>query len=340
MAGRNENVPVAVTMGDPAGVGLDTVITAWRDRDSLNLPTFYLLADPAHLTARIETLGAGTAIAEIASPRDAAASFADALPVLPVPLPDASDRPGQADAANAKAILAAISTAVAQARDGQASSVVTCPIHKVSLYKAGFKHPGHTEYLAELCGIKQTPVMMLACAGLRTVPVTIHLGLRQALDDLNGELIVAKGRIVAQALQQDFAIPAPRIAVAGLNPHAGEDGSMGSEEAEFIEPAIETLRREGIDAVGPLPPDTMFGEEQRQTYDAALCMYHDQALIPIKTLDFHGGVNITLGLPIVRTSPDHGTAFELAGSGRARPDSLIAAIREAERMAQSRRTGG
>jgi 4-hydroxythreonine-4-phosphate dehydrogenase len=337
MGSRNENVPVAVTMGDPAGVGLDIILSAWQGRSQWQLPDFFVIADPGQTAARAKKLGIDVRVLEIGAPRQAVAG--DGLPVLPVDPPVAADRPGKPDDANAEAILASISTAVTLTQSGQAGSVVTCPINKASLYRAGFGHPGHTEFLAELCGVP-LPVMMLICPGLRVVPVTVHLSLRKALELLDRDLIVSKGRITAAALARDFGLERPRIAVAGLNPHAGEDGSMGDEEIEIIGPAIEILRSEGIDALGPMPPDTMFGEAQRQGYDAALCMYHDQALIPLKTLDFHGGVNITLGLPIVRTSPDHGTAFDIAGTGRARADSLVAAIREADRMAQNRRSAG
>ena len=220
-----------------------------------------------------------------------------------------------------------------------AAALVTNPIQKESLYRAGFHHPGHTEYLAELAGAAAAPIMMLACPGLRVVPVTIHLALRRAVESLSSAAIVHAGRITDAALRHDFGVGSPVLAVAGLNPHAGEAGRLGHEEIEIIEPAITELRAAGIDARGPLPPDTMFHAEARRACDAALCMYHDQALIPIKTIDFYGGVNVTLGLPFVRTSPDHGTALAIAGSGIARPDSLVAALRLAAEMAARRSAG-
>ena len=236
-------------------------------------------------------------------------------------------------------MVRAIDLAVAAARDGTASAVVTNPINKDALYRAGFRHPGHTEYLAELAGLKAPAIMMLACPELRVVPVTIHHALREAiglLTDRAGDRRIYAGRVVDAALRRDFGIAAPRLAVAGLNPHAGENGGLGREDIDIVAPAIAALREAGIDARGPLAADTMFHAAARRGYDAALCMYHDQALIPIKTIDFDGGVNVTLGLPFIRTSPDHGTAFDNAGKGVARPDSLIAALRLACAMAARR----
>jgi 4-hydroxythreonine-4-phosphate dehydrogenase len=232
--------------------------------------------------------------------------------------------------------LEAIDRAVADARDGRAAGVVTNPINKDALYRAGFNHPGHTEYLAELAGLKGPAVMMLACPELRVVPVTIHHALRDAIGLVTADAIVHAGSVVDAALKRDFGIPAPRLAIAGLNPHAGEAGGLGREDLDIVAPAVARLRRAGIDARGPLAADTMFHPAARATYDAALCMYHDQALIPIKTIDFDGGVNVTLGLPFIRTTPDHGTAFDIAGKGTARPDSLIAALRLAGAMATRR----
>jgi 4-hydroxythreonine-4-phosphate dehydrogenase len=260
------------------------------------------------------------------------------LPVLPQPLA-VEDRPGRLDVRNAGAVIASIERGTALTRDGYAGAIVTNPIQKKTLQNAGFPYPGHTEFLAVLGGAPGKPaevVMMLAGRGLRVVPVTIHVALRRALDMLSTDLIVRAGRIAAAALQRDFGIDAPRLAVAGLNPHAGEDGAMGDEEATIVAPAVKTLRAEGIDATGPLPPDTMFHEAARARYDAALCMYHDQALIPLKTLDFAGGVNVTLGLPFVRTSPDHGTALDIAGAGTADPTSFLAALDLAAEMAGRR----
>jgi 4-hydroxythreonine-4-phosphate dehydrogenase len=247
--------------------------------------------------------------------------------------------PGRPDRADAPLVIGAIDAAVAEVRAGRAAAVVTNPINKDALYRAGFRHPGHTEYLAELAGTGRSAVMMLACQELRVVPVTIHLALRQAVEQLSAAAIVHAGRVTNDALIRDFGVPRPVLAVAGLNPHAGEAGALGREDIDIIAPAIAELRAEGIDARGPLAADTMFHAEARQGYDAALCMYHDQALIPVKTLDFHGAVNVTLGLPFIRTSPDHGTAFDIAGQGIARPDSLIAALKLAARMAALRQTG-
>ncbi|MEK9968399.1 MAG: 4-hydroxythreonine-4-phosphate dehydrogenase PdxA, partial [Ferrovibrio sp.] len=261
--------------------------------------------------------------------------FKDALPVLPVPLP-AVARPGIPDRRNAPAVLHAIELAVTLCRNGTAGAMVTNPIHKAALYDAGFSHPGHTEFLAALCDVER-PVMMLASDRLRVVPVTIHVALKRAIDLLDTDLIVETARITAQDLRDKFGIARPRLALAGLNPHAGENGSMGEEDAAIVAPAVERLRSMGIDARGPLPPDTMFHAEARAGYDAAICMYHDQALIPIKTLDFDSGVNVTLGLPLIRTSPDHGTAFDIAGRGIAKPDSLIAALKMAATMAAHRK---
>ncbi len=273
----------------------------------------------------------------IADPAESADIFPTALPVAPIGAPVRGGA-GEPDPADAAAVVGAIDAAVADVRGGRAAAVVTNPISKDSLYRAGFRHPGHTEYLAELAGGGLTPVMMLVCPQLRVVPVTIHLALRRAVETLDTPGIVAAGRIAAAALQRDFGIAAPVLAVAGLNPHAGEAGGLGREEIEIVEPAIAALRRDGIDARGPFAADTMFHAAARRLYDAALCMYHDQALIPIKTIDFDGGVNVTLGLPFVRTSPDHGTAFAIAGKGVARAQSLVAALRLAAEMAATRRT--
>jgi 4-hydroxythreonine-4-phosphate dehydrogenase len=271
----------------------------------------------------------------IDDPAQAPAVFSDALPVVPIGIGVRAEL-GRPDPGDAPAILGAIETAVGDVRGGRAAALVTNPIHKESLYRAGFQHPGHTEYLAELAETDETPIMMLVCPGLRVIPVTIHLALRQAVESLSSAAVIHAGRITEAAMRRDFGLAAPVLAVAGLNPHAGEGGSLGREEIEIIEPAVTELRAAGIDARGPLAPDTMFHAEARSSYDAALCMYHDQALIPIKTIDFHRGVNVTLGLPFVRTSPDHGTALAIAGSGTARPDSLIAALRLAAEMAARR----
>jgi 4-hydroxythreonine-4-phosphate dehydrogenase len=327
-------LPLAVTMGEPAGIGGEIAIKAWLNRGD-GVPPFYLIDDPDRLVALVRSLGWPAPVRPIAAPDQALAVFGEALPVAPIGTAIRA-RPGRPDPGDASAIVGAIDTAVGDVCGGRAAALVTNPIHKDSLYRAGFRHPGHTEYLAALAGIGGAAVMMLVCPGLRVVPVTIHLALRQAIESLSTVGIVEAGRITAAALRRDFGLASPVLAVAGLNPHAGEAGSLGREEIEIIEPALAELRSLGIDARGPLPPDTMFHAEARRSYDAALCMYHDQALIPIKTIDFHGGVNATLGLPFVRTSPDHGTAFAIAGSGIARPESLIAALRLAAEMAARR----
>ena len=314
--------PLALTMGDPAGIGGEITAKAWSALRHAG-PAFVALDDPDRLAAF------GIPVRPV---NDAtAAAFADALPVLPVALA-AAPTPGRPDPANGPAIIASIERAVRLVQSGAARAVVTNPIAKSVLYAAGFAHPGHTEFLGALTGAA-TPVMMLANQHLRVVPVTVHVALRDALARLTTPLIVAHGRILAAALRDRFGIAAPRLAVAGLNPHAGEGGAMGDEEARIIEPAMRILRDDGIAVRGPYPPDTMFTADTRAGYDAALCMYHDQALIPLKTLDMASGVNVTLGLPIVRTSPDHGTAFDIAGRGIADASSLLAAIRMADAMA-------
>ncbi len=329
--------PLALTSGEPAGIGPDITIKAWLRRDELKLPAFYLVGDRDSVAKRAEVLGLKVKIADI-RPEDAAAAFADALPVVATGKA-ATARPGQPDDSSAEAALASIRQAVADVATGRASAVVTNPIAKSVLYRAGFRHPGHTEFLAELAaggGRTPQPVMMLWSPTLAVVPVTIHLSLREAIAQLSSELIVSTARIAVADLKARFGLASPRLAVSGLNPHAGEDGSLGQEDQTIVAPAIEILRGEGIEVRGPLPADTMFHAAARQTYDCAICMYHDQALIPIKTIAFEDAVNVTLGLPFIRTSPDHGTAFDIAGSGRANPSSLIAALRLAARMAAAR----
>jgi len=327
-------LPLALTMGEPAGIGGEIALKAWLRRHD-GVPPFYLIDDPSRIAALARRLGWSVPLRALASPQEAPAVFADALPVLPIGGTPCGE-PGRPDPADASLVIGAIDAAVAAVRDGSAAAVVTNPINKEVLYRAGFRHPGHTEYLAELAATGASAVMMLASPELRVVPVTIHLALRQAIEQLSGEAIIHAGRVTHQALVRDFAIAAPVLVFAGLNPHAGETGSLGREDIEIIAPAIAALRADGIDARGPRAADTMFHAEARRGYDAALCMYHDQALIPIKTLDFDGAVNVTLGLPFIRTSPDHGTAFDIAGSGVARPDSLIAALKLAAEMAARR----
>jgi 4-hydroxythreonine-4-phosphate dehydrogenase len=326
--------PLALTSGEPAGIGPDITIEAWLRRDELKLPAFYVLGDRDSLSDRASTLGVKVRLVEVRA-EDALSVFPDALPVVATGC-RASARPGLPDGNSAGAALTSIRRAVDDVRAGRACAVVTNPIAKSVLYRAGFRHPGHTEFLAELAktnGPAPQPVMMLWSPALAVVPVTVHLSLRDAIAQLSGELIVTTVRIVAAALKARFGLTNPRLAVSGLNPHAGEDGSLGTEDQTIVAPAVAVLRGDGIDVRGPLPADTMFHEAARRGYDCAICMYHDQALIPVKTLAFDEAVNVTLGLPFVRTSPDHGTAFDIAGTGRANPSSLIAAIRLAARMA-------
>ncbi len=332
--------PIALTMGEPAGIAPEITLKAWAalDRDETAPIRFFTLADPEYLRDQARILGLSVPIMEIETPDAAGAAFSDGLPVLPLAL-KVFPAPGHPVGENSRAVLASIEQAVSLTRNGRASATVTNPIQKSVLYEAGFGHPGHTEYLARLCGTAQAPVMMLVCSELRVVPVTGHCALRDAIDTLSTELIVDRASITCEALRQDFGIERPKLAVAGLNPHAGEGGSMGREEMDIIAPAVAELDRLGIDAWGPVPPDTLFHATARSTYDACICMYHDQALIPLKTIDFEHGVNVTLGLPIIRTSPDHGTALDIAGTGRASPASLVAALSMASALAAQRQHG-
>jgi 4-hydroxythreonine-4-phosphate dehydrogenase len=329
----SSGAPLAVTMGEPAGVGGELSLKAWLARRAKGRP-FFVIDSPDRLAGLAARLGLHAPVREIDGPESVAAIFPRALPVLPVRL-GVAPRPGHPDPANAAATIEAIERATRLALAGEVAGIVTNPIQKKTLQEAGFRHPGHTEFLAELAGGVEV-AMMLACPELRVVPVTIHLSLKDAVRALDGEAIVRAGRIAAEGLRTLFGIDSPRIAVAALNPHAGEQGAMGDEESRVIVPAIEALRREGIDARGPAPADTLFHAAARPGYDAALCMYHDQALIPLKTIDFAGGVNVTLGLPFIRTSPDHGTALDIAGTGRADPASLLAALDMADDMARRR----
>lgn len=327
-------LPLALTQGDPAGVGPELALLAWARRDALGLPAFACVADIDHLARLARQLGLDVPLVS-SDWHDAVRHFAHALPVIQLDEAAAAEA-GRPDPATAPGTIASISRAVAAVRQGQAGAVVTNPIAKSLLYAAGFAHPGHTEYLAHLAGDGGTPplpVMMLWCEELAVVPVTIHVPLRAVPDMLTTELIVETGRIVAGELRRSFGVASPRLALSGLNPHAGESGALGAEDAAVVAPAVAALQALGIDARGPYPADTMFHARARAGYDAALAMYHDQALIPIKTIAFDEGVNVTLGLPFIRTSPDHGTAFDIAGKGIARPDSLVAALKLAARMA-------
>jgi 4-hydroxythreonine-4-phosphate dehydrogenase len=331
--------PLALTSGEPAGIGPDITLKAWLHRDELELPAFYWLGDAASLDRRAKALALNVRLAEV-RPEDAVGTFAQALPVVSTGQA-ATAQPGHPDDSSAGAAMASIRQAVADVMAGRACAVVTNPIAKNVLYRAGFRHPGHTEYLAELAATNTStpqPVMMLWSPALAVVPVTIHVSVREALAQLSTDLIVTTARIVMAGLKSRFGIARPRLAISGLNPHAGEDGSLGTEDQTIVAPAVDILRKQGFDVRGPLPADTMFHEAARQTYDCAICMYHDQALIPIKTLAFEDAVNVTLGLPFIRTSPDHGTAFDIAGTGKANPSSLIAALRLAARMADARPT--
>jgi 4-hydroxythreonine-4-phosphate dehydrogenase len=334
MIDQSTIAPLALTMGEPAGIGGECAIKAWWALRAEPTP-FLLLDDPERIRALVRQIGHETEVAELRSAEETSEAFATALPVLPVRL-DQTVTLGRPDRRNGKAVIASIERAVDLVRSGEASAIVTNPIQKSTLYEAGFSYPGHTEFLGALAGEGVRPVMMLACSELRVVPVTVHVSLRDALALLTTERIVEDATIAWRALRQDFGIDAPRLAIAGLNPHAGESGAMGDEEERLIVPAIAALHARGIDASGPYPSDTLFTARKRATYDAAICMYHDQALIPVKTLAKDGGVNVTLGLPFVRTSPDHGTALDIAGKGIADPASLIAAIRMAGEIARQR----
>ena len=325
--------PLVLTPGEPAGVGAEITLAAWLTGA---VPAFCLLDDPDRVRRRAARSGLTAGCVAISHPAEATEAFPHGVPVLPTEF--AVDcAPGHPDPANAASVTGAIEDAVAAVRDGTALAVVTNPIQKHTLAAAGFAHPGHTEFLAELAGGSRRPVMMLAGNGLRVVPATIHVPLARVPELIGRGLVVETARIVLDALRTDFGIEAPRLAVSGLNPHAGEGGILGEEDSQVIGPAVAMLRAEGEQVSGPLPADSMFHAEARAGYDAALCMFHDQALIPVKTLDFWGAVNITLGLPFVRTSPDHGTALDLAGTGRARPDSLVRALQLAAAMGRRRR---
>jgi 4-hydroxythreonine-4-phosphate dehydrogenase len=331
--------PLALTMGDPAGIGLDVTLDAWTQRRALGLAPFLFIGDPAVLSARARHLGLDVPVVE-ADPGSAAAIFRHALPVLPLSCP-APVEAGRPDSAQAPAIIGAIQSAVEMTLAGRTAAVVTNPIAKSVLYAAGFRFPGHTEFLAELGSVARNtpllPIMMLAGPKLRAVPVTIHVPLKDVPTLLSADLIYRTAIITAADLKARFGLAAPRLAIAGLNPHAGESGALGLEDDRIIRPVVERLVAEGIDTVGPLPADTMFHDRARETYDVAICMYHDQALIPAKALGFDDSVNVTLGLPFIRTSPDHGTAFGIAGQGVARADSLVAALRMARTLADTER---
>jgi 4-hydroxythreonine-4-phosphate dehydrogenase len=330
--------PLVLTPGEPGGVGSEIAVKAWQVLQSQSEFTFVLLSDVSHVSACCAQAGLKAPLVPVNSLAEATKVFSQGLPFLQRPLP-AVATPGKFSPATASWVTGCIEEAVDICLAGDASGMVTCPIQKEALYAAGFKHQGHTDFLAALCrerGLEAHDVMMLAGGGLRAVPITVHIALKDVPSALTRDSIVTQAHVVHQSLQLFFGIENPRIAVTGLNPHAGENGSMGDEEIHVIRPAIADLKAQGLNVFGPLPADTAFFASARAGYDAILCMYHDQALIPVKTLDFHGGINVTLGLPFIRTSPDHGTALDLAGTGKAQADSLIAALKLAADMAQAK----
>ena len=325
------HTPLAISLGDPAGIGPEVIAKCWDNRSLFGLPTFVAIGDPRSVAAVWDG-----PIELVDDPRQADAAFDYGLPLIQINVPTA-DQPGHPSVAGAHTSLDALELAVGLARSGSASAVVTGPVAKEQLYRIGFQHPGQTEFVAERCGISPgNVVMMLAGPSLRTVPVTTHLPLVEVASRLSSALIESRGRATLRGLQRNFGIAEPRLAVSGLNPHSGEGGQLGREEIEIIEPAIAALAAEGWRITGPHPADTMFHARARAQYDAALCMYHDQALIPIKALHFEDAVNVTLGLPIVRTAPDHGTAFDIAGQDLADPRPMAAAIRMAADNAAQR----
>lgn len=336
-------LPLALTQGDPAGIGPDITLLAWKKLRTDPSCAFFVVGAVGNLRARADHLGLDVPVTAIGSPGAAVTTFANALPVLEIDRSAQADSvPGSPTADHASFVIRSIEVAVRLVREFEAAAVVTNPIAKHVLYNAGFRHPGHTEFLAELCAagtgaerIAPHPVMMLATESFRVVPVTVHVPLAEVSERLNTDLVLETCRIVARDMTTRFDCPSPRLALTGLNPHAGEQSSLGTEERDIIAPAVEQLRAEGVRVNGPLPADAMFHPAARATYDVAIAMYHDQALIPIKTIAFEDAVNVTLGLPIIRTSPDHGTAFDLAGTGKASPSSLIAAIRMARKLADT-----
>lgn len=325
--------PLVLTQGDPAGIGLELALTLWRDRAACRTPPFAMIASPGSVEVRARLMNLDVPVRRIADPGEAEAVFEHALPVIDHGC-DADAAPGKPEPDTARGTIRAIEMAVDLARSGAAGAIVTNPIAKSVLYAAGFAHPGHTEFLAALAGDPPPrPVMLIWSEMLAVVPVTIHIPLARVPAELTTRLIVETAVIVAREMRLRFGIAEPRLALAGLNPHAGEGGALGAEDAAVVAPAVEALRALGIAATGPLPADTMFHARARAGYDVALTMYHDQGLIPAKTLAFDEGVNVTLGLPFIRTSPDHGTAFDIAGKGVARPDSLLVALKLAGRLA-------
>jgi 4-hydroxythreonine-4-phosphate dehydrogenase len=325
--------PIAISMGEPAGIGPEIILKAWRARHEAKLPPFFVCGDPRLFVELGQA--AKVPVKLLATGEDAAEIFLASLPIHGIGFLG-EVKFGHPDARHAPAVIAAIDTAVSLCMGGDASALVTAPIQKSTLYAAGFSYPGHTEYLAAKFDGPPEPLMLLAGGGLMVALVTVHVALKDVAPLITQAAIVRKGKILAQGLKTDFGNTSPRIAVAALNPHGGEAGTLGREEIEIIAPAVRLLAENGIDVAGPFPADTLFHEGARGRYDAVLCMYHDQALIPLKTLDFKTGVNVTLGLPIVRTSPDHGTALDIAGKGVADPSSFIAALKLAAEIAERR----
>ena len=331
--------PFVITSGDPAGIGSELTLKAYSKKKYI-LPTFFIIDDADRLNRLAEQLGINCPIKTISSPKEANKCFDEALPVLSLKLPF-SETPilGKSDPKNSASVISSIDTAVSLIKERKVRGMITNPINKLSLKKYGFPYNGHTDYLGYLSDSHKKPVMMLTSNTennpLRVVPVTVHLSLIEAIKTLTTSSIVAHGEIVYSSLKEDFNISNPRLAVSGLNPHAGEHGVLGSEESTIINPAVSILKDKGINVLGPLPADSLFHTDARQKFDAILCMYHDQALIPIKTLDFYGGVNITIGLPFIRTSTNHVTAFDIARKGIGREDSMIAAIKMAENIAEN-----
>jgi 4-hydroxythreonine-4-phosphate dehydrogenase len=320
--------PLAISLGDPAGVGPELIAEAWARRAQEALSPFFVCGGRSVLEQASQAMGKAVPIIAIEEIADAPAAFSQGLPVLGAPGPDW--RPGRPDSEGASLAYDSLKWATSMVRTGLAGGLVTGPIAKSLLAAIGFDYPGQTEFVAEACGVAaEDAVMMLAGPSLRTVPLTVHVALAAVPGLITSMLIERRAMIVAAALKRDFAIATPRLAIAALNPHAGEDGRMGDEDARIIAPAVAALRAAGIDASGPHSADALFAPHKRASYDVAICMYHDQALIPVKALDFDQGVNVTLGLPIIRTSPDHGTAFDIAGTGQASVGAMIAAIRMA-----------
>ena len=331
---QKKTIPLAVTMGEPAGVGGEILLKAWVHH-RYNLPPFLAIDNIDRLREVASQIGLDVPLYRYKLNTVGLPPFNECLHVIDIPL-EIIPVPGQLNLKNSSAVINSIKEAVALTQAGNIAGIVTNPIQKSTLYESGFPYPGHTEFLASLTEPHRNPVMMLACDQLRVVPVTIHISLADALSTLTTQSIIEKSKITAHALEHDFGISNPHLAIAGLNPHAGELGSMGKEEQAIIQPAIDALKANGIRVSGPYPPDTLFTAQARSTYDAAICMYHDQALIPVKVLDFDGGVNVTLGLPFIRTSPDHGTALDIAGTGQVKESSLVAAIRMAATLATNR----